>query len=415
MRITLRTRCSFSVVVFLAIGPIAPDVCADAIYQVTNLGENQIVGLTGSGQVVETYNGPPYAYNVATPLLYSSYGPSAGQQTVLPLAGATAVSANGTVSGYTDNVYSQPSQGVIYNVNTPNAPPTPIQTNLGPPSVLGETASTAGVNDSGQAVGSAPVLPPNYVAGGPDFTPNQHAFLSSGATITDLGTLGAQASAATAINNAGQVVGNFGTGNYSGITQAFLYTAGKMVDLGGLPGYTFTTATAINNSGQVVGYSENLGGTPAAFLYSNGHMINLGTLPGYASAMAFGINSQGQIVGTSASANAGDLTGTFSSALGANAFIDQNGVMTNLNSLIPSSLGIHLMQALAINDAGQIVTYGVDSYGNSRVFLLTPSGMPAPVAPVLFGNEVPEPNTLAFAALLAAFAGVKWGYRQLGT
>ena len=95
-----------------------------------------------------------------------------------------------------------------------------------------------------------------------------------------------------------------------------------------------------------------------------------------------------------------------------NAFIYQNGVITNLNSLIPSSADIHLVSAMAINDAGQILTEGVDSYGDGRVYLLTPDGMPAPAAPVLFGNETPEPSTLAFVVLVGALAGAKWVFRR---
>src|SRR5262249_30943758 len=83
-----------------------------------------------------------------------------------------------------------------------------------------------------------------------------HAFLSSGGTVTDLGTLGGPTSTATAINNSGQVAGSADLAN--GLTHAFLFTAGKMTDLGGLPGYNFTTATAINDSGQVIGYSRNM-------------------------------------------------------------------------------------------------------------------------------------------------------------
>jgi probable HAF family extracellular repeat protein len=412
MRITSRTRCGLSAVLFLAIGPLAPEVSADALYQVTNLGSINVVGLTDAGQVVQNYYGTSNPYNGPTPLLYSSYGPSAGQQTPLPLTSVTAVSPNGTVSGYGLYPGSPSDQAVVYNVNTPSSPPIPIQTNLGPANILGDALVTAGVNDSGQTVGSAPVLPANYVPGGPAFTPNQHAFLSNGSTITDLGTLSVQESAATAINNAGQIVGNVGTsgGFTSGITHAFLYTAGKMIDLGGLPGYTYTSATAINSSGQVVGTGENTNGSSGAFLYSNGHMTNLGTLPGDTSAYASAINSQGVIVGSSWHIGPANLN----NALNNNAFIDQNGVMTNLNSLIPASSGIHLQDARAINSAGQILVYGVDSFLNGQAYLLTPSNMMAPVAPVLFGSEVPEPSTLAFVILLGAVAGAKWGYSRLG-
>jgi probable HAF family extracellular repeat protein len=52
------------------------------------------------------------------------------------------------------------------------------------------------------------------------------------------------------------------------------------------------SATAINNAGEVVGQSSGL-----AFLY-NGTMQILGTLPGQTASIAYGINNSGEIVGS---------------------------------------------------------------------------------------------------------------------
>jgi len=79
-------------------------------------------------------------------------------------------------------------------------------------------------------------------------------------TITGLGNFGG-ASAASGINNLGQVVGqaDVDAGNY----HAFLWTqAGGMKDLGVLPGDTSSTAISINDTGQVVGVSQPQGGNP---------------------------------------------------------------------------------------------------------------------------------------------------------
>ena len=76
--------------------------------------------------------------------------------------------------------------------------------------------------------------------------------------LTDLGTLGGKMSRATAINAAGQVVGEAATS--SGATHAFLYAGGKTRDLGTLGGGN-SCAYGINATGQVVGSSGPDGAT----------------------------------------------------------------------------------------------------------------------------------------------------------
>ena len=84
-------------------------------------------------------------------------------------------------------------------------------------------------------------------------------------TVTDLGSLGGNASYANGINNSGQVVGSFDLAGEP--EHAFLYSSGKMNDLGE------GSARAINNSGQVVGMSSQGG-----FLYSEGVMSSVDTM-----------------------------------------------------------------------------------------------------------------------------------------
>jgi probable HAF family extracellular repeat protein len=80
------------------------------------------------------------------------------------------------------------------------------------------------------------------------------------------------------------------------------------------------------------------------------------------------------------------------------AFLYQNGQMTDLNSLLPSSLsGVTLLGATSINNEGQIIAFGGTSqYGPMQDYLLTPPGE-APLAGV---SNLPEPTTLAFFGLL---------------
>ncbi len=214
---------------------------------------------------------------------------------------------------------------------------------------LGGSQSAAyGINNAGQAVGSADVTTTSPIS--------KHAFLYTNGVMTDLGVLGTYTSVqgtvsvseADGINSTGQIVGF--SYNSSGAIHAFLYDQGQMNDLGVLAIAQQSKADFINDSGQIVGWSVPAG-PQHAFLYDGANMNDLGTLGGTAS-FAYGINNSGQIVGDS---------WTNTSALSDIAFIYSNGVMTALGSLgnLPA------IQALAINDSGQIAGYagGVDTGG----------------------------------------------------
>src|SRR5436309_2609894 len=115
-------------------------------------------------------------------------------------------------------------------------------------------------------------------------------------SIIDLGTLGGTYSAAQAINNRGEIVGESSTA--SGELHAFLWQDGTMIDLGTLGGEG-SVAQSINNRGQVVGVSlTSEGDVVHAFLWQNSIMIDLGTL-GRAFSNAEAINERGQIAGFS--------------------------------------------------------------------------------------------------------------------
>ncbi|MCY2952998.1 MAG: hypothetical protein NTU53_13635 [Planctomycetota bacterium] len=199
-------------------------------------------------------------------------------------------------------------------------------------SVCGDWSRATGINNRGQVVGYSGTTESSGWHG--------HAFLYSGGVMTDLGTLGGGGpfvdSYATDINDSGQVVGWSQTANKSEL-RAFLYSDGKMMDLG--PG----EALAINNRGQVVGASFATSLNDARpFLYSEGIMTDLGTLGGQRGE-ACAINSSGQVVGYSDF----DVTEYADSR---HIFLYSGGKMIDLHSL-----GMSPRVPLAINDCGQIV------------------------------------------------------------
>jgi probable HAF family extracellular repeat protein len=193
------------------------------------------------------------------------------------------------------------------------------------------------------------------VGGSETSTGELRAFLTIGGGLVDLGTLGGRNSEARGVNAAGQVVGM--AESAAGTMRAFLYTAGRMSDLGTLGG-RYSMASAINAAGRIVGSSETKNGASHAYLYQSSQMQDLGTLGGQNSA-AMAINSSGQVVGRS------DTAGSRRQA-----FL-YSGSMINLNSLLAANSGWELLAATGINDAGQIVGYGVINE-QLRAFIMKP-------------------------------------------
>lgn len=264
----------------------------------------------------------------------------------------------------------------------------------------GDDSAAFGINTIGQVVGQA-----NSAPGAPD-----EAFVwSVGGDMVGLGNLGGPSSVANAINASGEVAGQSDLS--SGFTDGFFWTSGGgLQSIGVLQGGQQSGANAINSSGEIAGWANvnsndaaivwtsesglmNLGITAkcgaTAFGINNSSEVvgwfnnstgctftshgfswteakgfkDLGVLPGGQYSFAYGLNSSGQIVGIGNTATPSTVALLWTT----------NGVLQDLNTLIPSKSTRTLVSANAINDAGQIVADATAKSGKgSYAVLLTP-------------------------------------------
>jgi probable HAF family extracellular repeat protein len=261
------------------------------------------------------------------------------------------------------------------------------------------------------------------------FEHEYHAFLWGNGTMTDLGTLGGHFSRGNAINLSGEVVGTADT--KTGLSDGFLWDGKRMTDLGAFnpggindsgaisgtcgpnPGQhacllvkgtvtqlpnptTFTPidcgAGTINKNGMVLGGCDDTSSYTHAVVWQNGTATDLGTLGG-AQSTAGGLNNLGQVAGSSQTSTGashaflwsnGTMTDLgvsfFPAAINDNGVIVggndiySNGVLQDLNTLIPAGSPYQIEYATAINDNGQIVAQAQDTAtAQMHTLLLTPN------------------------------------------
>jgi probable HAF family extracellular repeat protein len=174
---------------------------------------------------------------------------------------------------------------------------------------------------------------------------------------------GHSTSAATAINDNGQVVGISGdcdqaVGRFSARHAVLWDKNGKPTRIPDLGGISWHTPMDINVDGDVVGFSnpdepgDEIGEfISRAFFWPYGGAIaeDLGTLEGDVFSEAFAINAHRQVVGVS-----------FGGAVGARAFIWEGEDLIDLNDLVDIAPDV-LLSAQDINDAGQITGRVLDA------------------------------------------------------
>jgi probable HAF family extracellular repeat protein len=237
---------------------------------------------------------------------------------------------------------------------------------------------------------------------------------------------------ASAINSAGDVVGQASLDKGTESSHAFLYRQGKMLDL--TPDdFIESAATGINDQGHIVGWSRTKseakqigflltsgpGGktkidilspdesglqqvTPAAINQNDwvvGHAVvywdtgemhaflfkpgigstDLGTLPGGDDSYAWSINSTGWIVGESAvDKRLARISPVFENQPLHHAFISDGKKMVDLNDLVPESRPQWEFEcAMSVNNRGEVLAQGWTQYSRSNApvvhaFLLRP-------------------------------------------
>jgi probable HAF family extracellular repeat protein len=285
-----------------------------------------------------------------------------------------------------------------------------------------------GINDRGDNVGMSETSDPD--PDGEDFCAFQtnktcRGFLWRNGHMTALPTLGGNNAQAAAINNREQIVGISETGALDpscspGTTaktlSPVLWENGEARALPTLPGEPDGFAQGINDEGQAVGSSGVCGNISMhAVLWENGTVSQLPDL-GVAGGIAYAMNSHDQAVGWVPSAdgstvvasiwqkdratgiitittlpilagdgaafatginNRGQVVGsTFKDGEWSHGFIGQDGVVTDLNTLIPEDSNLRIVAASNINERGQIsgmasVIAGPDA-GIVHAILLTP-------------------------------------------
>jgi hypothetical protein len=170
----------------------------------------------------------------------------------------------------------------------------------------------------------------------------------------------------SAVNSSGWLAGQGGVS----VQTAYTWNGTSWTNVGTVTGGRNTYSNGIDDSGDVVGRAWNSANKKIAFYcqYNGGSWntpIDLGLIPstGNTAATAQGINDHGQIVGYDYEGSGPDtafLAGTTS------------GSAVALSSLVPNLNGWTLEEAMAIDNAGDVVGLGVNALAASDAFLAVP-------------------------------------------
>ncbi|MCC6443114.1 MAG: hypothetical protein IT210_06605 [Armatimonadetes bacterium] len=325
---------------------ILPDKISTSVYGNHSINKKgDVVGHCNNGGVSDNLFGDFYSGNVA--FLWSKQD---GIQALPLLPGKAYASAftlndRGQILGLAGNSW-QDAYAVLWEKGTIR--------DLG--ALPGDTTSfLQGINNRGQIVGNSSLFAGDVIVH------EYPVLLEKGQRVAlPMGSL--VSGQAYNINGTEQIIGQlrpYPTAWFDG-SQPVLWDKGNLIfhpTLGG----NWAAPWAINNRGQIAGYAGAPDGTSHAVLWEDGFIIDMGSLGGtWASLWA--INSRGDAAGDSYIA---DDTAD-------HAILVQDGVMYDLNDLIPPDSGWILLAADGINERGEISGTGLLN-GEVRGFKLTPA------------------------------------------
>lgn len=211
--------------------------------------------------------------------------------------------------------------------------------------------------------------------------PTIHPFFWANGQMHDLGSLGGTLAMpgsftggplGRVMNDQGHVAGtSLLTGDED--RGAFIWTNGQMTNLGSLGGNA-TDAYAINNNDQVVGRSRtaNVPNSHHPFLWENGQMIDLGVIAACTRGTAITINWRGEIAG----GFGGCAPNPDDRASFRGFYLQRGGPIVDVNTLISPASDIWVDEISFINDAGQMVGSAILPDGSTRAVLLVPVRRP---------------------------------------
>jgi uncharacterized membrane protein len=331
-------------------------------YKVMDLGE--ITPGSGSGGVA--LNESNQAVGYAFGLLNNTYVGKPALFSGGTISDLSLFSSSGSLPGYAQGINKQ-GQAVGYLGLTSvkafvyDGAATTILTVPG-----SSTATANGINDAGLVSGSYSTASgksaPFFYDGSYHFPP-----------ILIKGTNGV----ANRLNNSGQAAGYADNVN---ATDAVVYTANGVTDLGVPAGAYAAFGQDINEHGHVAGTAYVPGGS-AAFIHRNGSFVQLASPPGYVFANVLGMNNHDWVVG--------EVGKDGQPLIGA---VWANGEVATLQSLlVPESRNWSITDASDINDSGIIVGRAFGSLSTHAVLLF----------------PVPEPKAGHILSIgLAAMLGV---------